>query len=114
MAHSRLLLLCFLALSCLIQTAWSRGPKKRTAKEPTEEEQLMAFWPAFKAFDQNKDAFITADEITSALNSMQDEFKGDEIEDMIRALSSADIDGDRGIKFPEFAKMFSDNLSDEL
>ena len=72
------------------------------AKKLTEEDALETFWPAFKAFDRNRDARIDAEEIGFAMEYMTDD---EEIQEMIRALGFADINGDLRISFPEFAEM---------
>ena len=65
-------------------------------------------------FDQDRNARISADEITRVIGDMGDELAGSEIEHIIRAMGSADVDGNRQISFPEFAKMMIEAAEEEL
>mmetsp|Transcript_16351 Transcript_16351/g.42846 ORF Transcript_16351/g.42846 Transcript_16351/m.42846 type:complete len:114 (-) Transcript_16351:153-494(-) len=111
----RLTLLLALAIfATMVQTgaAWGRKPEKK--KELTEDEMLAAFWPGFKMFDQDRNARISADEITRVIGEMGGELQGSEVQHIISAMGRADIDGNRQISFPEFAKMMIEAAEEEL
>ena len=81
------------------------GYSSRVTNTLSEDEKFEAFWPAFKFFDTDKDARISANEISEAIKNAGDDFFDDEITSMIRALGGADNDGDSKINFSEFADM---------
>lgn len=67
--------------------------------EPTEEEELRA---VFQVFDQNKNGYITAAELKSAMINLGERLTTEELQAMINA---ADIDGDGQIDYNEFLQM---------
>ena len=56
---------------------------------------------AFKMFDKDGNAFISAADITNLGEYLADE----EVDEMIRETDIADIDGDGQINYEEFVKM---------
>jgi Ca2+-binding EF-hand superfamily protein len=67
--------------------------------EPTEEDELRA---VFQVFDQNKNGYITAAELKSAMINLGERLTTEELQAMINA---ADIDGDGQIDYNEFLQM---------
>ena len=67
-----------------------------------------------KMFDQDRNARISADEITRVIGEMGDDLQGSEVQHIISAMGRADIDGNRQISFPEFAKMMIEAAEEEL
>ena len=69
----------------------SRLPTRTPTRVHTHTDEMMAaFWPSFKYFDQDRNARISADEITAAIGST-DELERDEIEHMIRAMGGQQV-----------------------
>jgi calmodulin len=61
--------------------------------------QLAEFKVQFAAFDKDKDGQITADELLTVFNSINQQYTVDEINEMIKEI---DQDGDGKINFAEF------------
>jgi hypothetical protein len=57
---------------------------------------------AFKVFDKDGNAFISAAELKHAMSKLGEKLTDEEVDDMIR---EADIDGDGQINFEEFVKV---------
>ena len=57
---------------------------------------------AFKVFDKDGNAFISAAELKHAMSNLGEKLTDEEVDDMIR---EADIDGDGQINFEEFVKV---------
>ncbi|GMI73322.1 calmodulin-like 3, ARF-GAP domain 11 [Hibiscus trionum] len=69
--------------------------------ERDEEEDMME---AFNVFDQNRDGFITVEELRSVLSSLGLK-QGRTIEDCKRMIQKVDEDGDGMVNFKEFKQM---------
>ena len=98
---SRPMLAMMFAVALRFQPVYS----SRGAKDLTEDERIHAFWPAFTHFDRDRNARISAAELSHAMNSVDGALENEELEEMIRALGAADLDGDAEIGFEEFADM---------
>jgi Ca2+-binding EF-hand superfamily protein len=107
----RLLFITFAAL--FLSACFARTTQQQPQKVEVTDEELIAFWPAFKTFDRNMDARIDASEISYSMQHSVD-FGGEEVEELIRAMSDSDSDGDLEITFPEFAKMMRASAIGEL
>ncbi|KAK8713751.1 hypothetical protein V6N13_148961 [Hibiscus sabdariffa] len=66
-----------------------------------EEEDMLE---AFNVFDQNKDGFITFEELSSVLLSLGLK-QGRALEDCQRMITKVDADGDGRVNFIEFKQM---------
>ncbi|CDY28045.1 BnaC05g44470D [Brassica napus] len=66
-----------------------------------EEEDIIE---AFNVFDQNRDGFITVEELRSVLSSLGLK-QGRTLEDCKRMISKVDVDGDGMVNFKEFKQM---------
>ncbi|KAL5059616.1 hypothetical protein RYX36_031220 [Vicia faba] len=79
------------------------------------EDQIAEIYEAFCLIDKNNDGFITADELTVAIRTLDGNPRKEEIQNMI---SEMDIDGKGCIDFEEFLNIMSrkikENMSDEL
>ncbi|KAK8666030.1 hypothetical protein V6N13_006183 [Hibiscus sabdariffa] len=72
-----------------------------TMKENNEEEDMLE---AFNVFDQNKDGFITFEELSSVLSSLGLK-QGRALEDCKKMITKVDADGDGKVNFIEFKQM---------
>ena len=104
-----------LALTILIslRNIYAFGRRKAPRKDLTEDEKLETFWPAFATFDRNKNARISADEISYAMKN-GDLLKDEDVQYMIQTMGLADMDGNTELSFPEFAKMMVQAAEEEL
>jgi len=71
---------------------------ERKMKNTDSEKEILE---AFKVFDKDGNAFISAADITNLGEYLADE----EVDEMIREADIADIDGDGQINYEEFVKM---------
>ena len=71
---------------------------ERKMKNTDSEKEILE---AFKVFDKDGNAFISAADITNPGEYLADE----EVDEMIREADIADIDGDGQINYEEFVKM---------
>jgi calmodulin len=71
---------------------------ERKMKNTDSEKEILE---AFKVFDKDGNAFISAADITNLGEYLADE----EVDEMIRETDIADIDGDGQINYEEFVKM---------
>ncbi len=71
---------------------------ERKMKNTDSEKEILE---AFKVFDKDGNAFISAADITNLGENLADE----EVDEMIREADIADIDGDGQINYEEFVKM---------
>ncbi|KAK8629842.1 hypothetical protein V6N13_078664 [Hibiscus sabdariffa] len=69
--------------------------------ERDEEEDMME---AFNVFDQNRDGFITVEELRSVLSSLGLK-QGRTLEDCKRMIQKVDVDGDGMVNYKEFKQM---------
>ncbi|KAL4352213.1 hypothetical protein GQ457_06G008330 [Hibiscus cannabinus] len=74
---------------------------RTTVNEENEEEDMLE---AFNVFDQNKDGFITFEELSSVLSSLGLK-QGIALEDCQRMMTKVDADGDGRVNFIEFKQM---------
>uniref|UniRef100_A0A6U3ZCH8 EF-hand domain-containing protein n=1 Tax=Octactis speculum TaxID=3111310 RepID=A0A6U3ZCH8_9STRA len=100
----------FLFMILAVSLLFSPG---HATEELTENEKLEAFWPAFAYFDSDRNARISAAEISYALNN-GDALEDEEMREMIRAFGDADLNGDIQINFEEFASMMMATSRSEL
>jgi calmodulin len=71
---------------------------ERKMKNTDSEKEILE---AFKVFDKDGNAFISAADITNLGEYLADE----EVDEMIHEADIADIDGDGQINYEEFVKM---------
>ncbi|CAL5193688.1 unnamed protein product [Lathyrus oleraceus] len=79
------------------------------------EDQIAEIYKAFCLIDKNKDGFITVDELTVTIRTLDGNPRKEEIQNMI---SEVDIDGKGYMDFEEFLNIMSrkikENMYDEL